>query len=202
MIVVLLRSERLRLAERSHSQLAARDAGGRQRRGDQASASSRRPRRRMSPRAREQGAAAGTSGRARDAGRCAADGDLRSLGTFQPLHLSIQRALRRSDFPSGSRTATGACRRRCAPACTISSATSPRSTASSITRCKGVWAAVYDSLGRFVINSTVGIGGLFDVATSCGCPKTTDGLWDDAVEVGHASGSLPGHSAVRSFDLA
>ncbi len=37
---------------------------------------------------------------------------------------------------------------------------------------------------------------------SLAAAQKTDGVWDDAVEVGHASGSVPGHSVVRPFDLA
>ena len=47
---------------------------------------------------RPAGCGRGAAGRARDGGRRAVDEDLRSLGTAQPLHLSIQCALRRGIF--------------------------------------------------------------------------------------------------------
>ena len=61
-------------------------------------------------------------------------------------------------------------------ACTTSSATSPRSTASSITRLQGRLGRMVRSVGRFVINSTIGIGGLFDPAAKFDLPKAPTGF--------------------------
>ena len=59
------------------------------------------------------------------------------------------------------------------------------------------------SLGRFVINSTIGIGGLFDVATKLHLPGyAPTGFGTTLVQMGHASRSLPGHSLSWAIDLA
>ena len=57
------------------------------------------------------------------------------------------------------------------------------------------------SVGRFVINSTIGIGGLLDLATNS-FAEGADRLRDDAREVGHAPGTLSGHSVLRTLDAA
>ena len=51
-----------------------------------------------------------------------------------------------------------------------------KSTASSITRCRGGSGRGVRSLGRFVINSTLGIGGLFDVAAKLNLPQAPTGF--------------------------
>ena len=58
------------------------------------------------------------------------------------------------------------------------------------------------SLGRFVINSTIGIGGLIDVAAKLKLPRAPTGCQHDVGQVGHASGSVSGHSASRSVHVA
>ena len=58
------------------------------------------------------------------------------------------------------------------------------------------------SFGRFVINTTLGIGGLFDIAGRLNIAYEPTGLRHYAGEMGHASRSLSGHSAARSLDVA
>jgi phospholipid-binding lipoprotein MlaA len=54
------------------------------------------------------------------------------------------------------------------------------------------------SLGRFVINSTLGIGGLFDVASRLKLKSYQTGV----VDLGHAPRSLPDHSNPWPLDAA
>jgi hypothetical protein len=57
------------------------------------------------------------------------------------------------------------------------------------------------SFGRFVINTTLGIGGLFDVAAKLATSVRADRIRHHAREMGHAPRSLSGHSAVGSLDV-
>ncbi len=58
------------------------------------------------------------------------------------------------------------------------------------------------SLGRFVINSTIGIGGLFDVATKFKLSNEQTRVRRHHVHLGPASRPVPGHTAARPIHLA
>ena len=58
------------------------------------------------------------------------------------------------------------------------------------------------SLERLAINSTIGIGGLFDVATKLKLARHAHRVCDNAGQVGHAPGTLSGDPVVGSLDAA
>ena len=100
-----------------------------------------------------------------DARRCAVPQDLRSVGTPQPLHLSIQRPLRR-----GAVSARG--ERLSAFRADAGLRGGMHSFFANLTEIdsvinytlQGRLHRTVRSFGRFVINTTLGIGGLFDIA--------------------------------------
>jgi len=69
-----------------------------------------------------------------------------------------------------------------------------KSTASSTNTLQGRLAAEYAASGVSRSTARIGIGGLFDFATKFSPRHAAHGLRQNIVQMGHASGSVPGHS--------
>ena len=67
---------------------------------------------------------------------------------------------------------------------------------------QGQLDAFGNDVGRFVANTTLGIGGLFDPATPMGLDKQRPRLRPDVRKVGPQERALPGAAAVRSLRCA
>ena len=55
--------------------------------------------------------------------------------------------------------------------------------------------------GRFVMNSTLGVGGLFDPATNAGMPAARRGFWPDVRAMGDRQRAVPRDSVSWTIDV-
>ena len=67
---------------------------------------------------------------------------------------------------------------------------------------QGKLLASANDLGRFLLNTTVGVGGILDPASSAGLEKNNEDFGPDPGQVGRASGTLFGAARARSFGSA
>ncbi len=67
---------------------------------------------------------------------------------------------------------------------------------------QGKFLAAANDLGRFLLNTTVGLGGLLDPATSAGLDKQRRGFRPDARPLGRAPGSVRGTAHPRPLGSA
>ena len=101
-----------------------------------------------------------------------------------------------------SRTTIAGCLRRFAPACIISSAISAEVDSVINYTLQGRLGHGVRSLGRFVINSTLGIGGLFDVAAQSALAAAPTGFGTTLAKWGMHPGPYWVIPILRSLDAA